>query len=180
MGDVVKQRGIVLWITGLPCSGKTSIAEASYYRLKKEHLYSHVLDGDVLRRGLNVDLNFTENDRRENIRRVGEVSKLFTEAGLITLVAFISPFRNGRDKARNLLKPDQFVEIYLDCPIEICEERDVKGLYKKARAGEIKDFTGVSSPYEPPIKPEIRLQTHKLNIEECVDVICEYLAKVSL
>ena len=170
---------MVLWITGLPCSGKISIAEALHSRLKKENLHSHVLDGDVIRRGLSADLGFTEKDRRENIRRVGEVSKLFAEAGLIVLVAFISPFRTDRDQVRNILKPDQFVEMYLECPIEICEERDVKGMYEKARAGEIKHFTGVSSPYEPPINPEIRLQTHKLSIKECIDFICEYLIRVN-
>jgi adenylylsulfate kinase len=174
----MKQRGIVLWITGLPCSGKTSISDALHSRLKKERLHSHVLDGDVIRKGLGVDLNFTEKDRRENIRRVGEVSKLFAEANLIILIALISPFRNDRDKVRSILKPDQFIEIYLDCPMEVCEKRDVKGMYKKARARKIENFTGISSPYEPPINPEIRLQTHRLSIEESVDVIFEYLTKV--
>lgn len=171
---------MVLWITGLPCSGKTSISKALHSRLKNEGLHSHILDGDVIRKGLSSDLRFTEKDRNENIRRAGEVSKLFADAGLIILVAFISPYRNGRNQVRSILKPDQFVETYLDCPIEICEKRDVKGMYKKARAGEIKDFTGVSSPYEPPINPEIRLQTDKLSIEECVDVIWEYLNKADL
>ena len=176
----MKQKGIVLWITGLPCSGKTSISKALHTRLKKESLNSHILDGDVIRRGLSSDLNFSAEDRRENIRRAGEVSKLFAGAELIVLVAFISPFRKDRDQVRKILKPDQFVEMYLDCPVEVCEKRDVKGMYKKARAGKIKEFTGVSSPYEPPANPEITLQTHKLGIEECVNIICDYLTKEHL
>lgn len=166
---------MALWFTGLPCSGKTSISEALHSRLRKENLHSYVLDGDMIRKGLSADLDFSENGRRENIRRVGEVAKLFVESGLIILVALISPYRNDRSQVRKIFKPDQFVEVYLDCPIGVCERRDVKGMYKKARKGEIRDFTGISSPYEPPINPEIRLQTHKQALEECVDVIYGYL-----
>jgi adenylylsulfate kinase len=171
----VKQKGMALWFTGLPCSGKTSISSALHSRLKNESLHSHVLDGDVVRKGLSIDLDFSENGRRENIRRVGEVSKLFVESGLIILVAFISPYRNDRNKVRKIFKLGQFVEVYLECPLRVCEERDVKGMYKKARKGGIRDFTGISSPYEPPMNPEIYLQTHKQDLEECVDVIYRYI-----
>jgi len=174
-GDAMKQKGIVLWFTGLPCSGKTSISKGLHARLSKDSLRSYVLDGDVIRKGLCADLGFTESDRHENIRRIGEVSRLFADSGQIIIVAFISPFRQDRDRVRNILKSDQFVEVYVDCPMEVCEQRDVKGMYKKALNGEIKNFTGVSSPYEPPLNPEIHLETHKLSLEECVDEVYKYL-----
>ncbi len=171
----MKQKEMVVWFTGLPCSGKTSISRALHSRLREERLNSKILDGDEVRRTLSADLDFTEKGRRENVRRVGEVSKLLAESGMIVLVALVSPYRNDRNQVRKILKPDQFVEVYVDCPIGVCEERDVKGMYKKAKTGEIKGFTGISSPYEAPTNPEIHLQTHKQGLEECLDVVHEYI-----
>ncbi|MGD0260767.1 MAG: adenylyl-sulfate kinase [Verrucomicrobiota bacterium] len=168
--------GRVVWLTGLSCSGKTTIAAELERELFERGKLSYVLDGDNVRHGLCADLAFSPRDRRENIRRIGEVAKLFADAGVICVTAFISPYRADRDAIRHSLPPGQFVEVYLNVPLEVCEQRDSKGLYAKARAGEIRDFTGVSAPYEPPVKPEIELPTAQLTVGECVSSIVTFLA----
>ncbi|MGO8929991.1 MAG: adenylyl-sulfate kinase [Limisphaerales bacterium] len=168
--------GRVVWLTGLSCSGKTTIAAELERQLFMRGKLSYVLDGDNVRHGLCADLGFSPKDRCENIRRIGEVAKLFANAGVICVTAFISPYRADRDAIRRSLPPGQFIEVYLDVPVEVCEQRDSKGLYAKARAGEIRDFTGVSAPYEPPAKPELELPTSQLTVEECVSRIIEFLA----
>lgn len=170
-----QQHSAVLWFTGLSGSGKSTIANAVAERLFKDGFQTYVLDGDNIRHGLNKDLGFTEEDRKENIRRIGEVSKLFVDSGQFVLTAFISPFREDRESVRSLLKEDEFVEVFVDCPINECEARDPKGLYKKARTGEIPHFTGISSPYEAPTQPEIVLETARFSVEECVDRLIHYL-----
>lgn len=171
------QKGVVLWFTGLSGSGKSTIARAVEKRLFEEGHLCYVLDGDNIRFGLNKNLGFSPGDRAENIRRISEVAKLFADAGVITLTAFISPYRADRDKARDLLKPGEFIEIYVDCPLEECEKRDTKGLYKKARAGEIKEFTGISAPYEEPFSPELVLDTAVETLEESVEKVITYLTE---
>ncbi len=168
-------RGCVLWLTGLSGSGKSSIATELERELFNLGRHVYILDGDNIRHGLCTDLGFSHKDRTENIRRIGEVAKLFADAGVICITAFISPYRADRDLARNILPRDRFIEVYVNAPVNVCEERDPKGLYAKARAGEIKNFTGVSSPYEPPVNPEIELQTDKLSIPESITKILEYL-----
>jgi bifunctional enzyme CysN/CysC len=168
--------GRVVWLTGLSCSGKTTIASELERELFALGKLIYVLDGDNVRHGLCADLAFSPKDRRENIRRIGEVAKLFADAGVICVTAFISPYRADRDAIRHSLPPGQFVEVYLNTPLEVCEQRDSKGLYAKARAGEIRDFTGVSAPYEPPANPEIELPTGQLTVEECVARIVAFLA----
>jgi len=166
----------IIWLTGLPSSGKSTIANELEYLLNKEYkAHTYLLDGDNIRHGLNKDLGFSKEDREENIRRIGEVAKLFVDAGLIVITAFISPYKKDRDFARSLVDDGEFVEVYVKCPVEVCEERDPKGLYKKARAGEIKGFTGVDDPYEPPENPEVVVETDKMNVKECVDKIVDYL-----
>jgi len=167
-------RGAVLWFTGLPSSGKSTIAHAAEERLHQMKCHTIVLDGDNIRHGLCGDLGFTESDRAENIRRVGEITKLFVEAGTIVLTAFVSPFRRDRERARGLL-PGDFVEIYCNCPIEVCEQRDPKGHYQRAREGKIKEFTGVSAPYEEPAGSELVLHTAQLSIEESVEKVLTLL-----
>ncbi len=168
-------KSAILWFTGLPSSGKSTIAHKLEEELNKRGIHTYVLDGDNVRRGLNSDLGFSPEDRRENIRRIGEVAKLFVDAGLIVMAAFISPYRESRRFVRNLVEPGEFIEIYVKCPLEVCEARDVKGLYKKARRGEIKDFTGISAPYEEPENPEIVVETDKESVEESVKKILNYL-----
>ncbi len=168
--------GRVVWLTGLSCSGKTTIAAELERQLFERGKLSYVLDGDNVRHGLCADLGFSPKDRGENIRRIGEVAKLFADAGVICVTAFISPYRADRDAIRRSLPTGQFVEVYLNIPIEACEQRDSKGLYAKARAGEIRDFTGVSAPYEAPANPEIELPTGQLTVEECVSRIIDFLA----
>lgn len=163
------QKPCVLWFTGLSGSGKSTVANAVEALLFENGNHSYLLDGDNVRHGLNKDLSFSEQDRVENIRRIGEVTKLFTDSGLIVLSAFISPFKADRQQVRDLLEEGQFVEVFVDTPLEICEQRDPKGLYKKARAGDIKNFTGLDSPYEAPQQPEIHLKTD----EHSVDVLAE-------
>lgn len=172
-----KQKGATLWFTGLSASGKSTIATALEQHLLSLGLHSYRLDGDNIRFGLNKDLGFSEADRNENIRRIGEVSKLFADSCSITLTSFISPYRKERASARKLHEDAKlpFIEIYVDIPVEVAEQRDPKGLYKKARAGEIKEFTGISAPYEAPEKPEIRIESHKLSVEEAVAQITKYL-----
>ncbi len=168
-------RSFVLWFTGLSGSGKSTLAHAVEERLHQMSCRTFVFDGDNVRHGLCSDLGFGEEDRRENIRRIGEMTKLFVEAGVIAMTAFISPFRAERQMVRSLFQPGEFIEIYCDCSLETCEERDVKGLYAKARAGLIPNYTGISSPYEEPQSPEIRIRTDKETLEDSVDAVLNYL-----
>lgn len=167
----------VLWFTGLSGSGKSTVANAAARRLFDLGVSTYVLDGDNVRHGLNKDLGFSDEARKENIRRIGEVSKLFVDGGQLVFTAFISPFREDRDTVRALLEEGEFIEVFVECPIEKCEQRDPKGLYKKARAGEIPEFTGISSPYEAPEKPELVLNTDQYSVEECVEQLVTYLKK---
>ena len=160
-------KGATVWLTGLSGSGKSTIAVDLEKRLAERGVRTYILDGDNIRHGLNKDLGFSPEDRTENIRRIGEVAKLFTEAGMVVVTAFISPYRADRDQVRALL-PKDFVEVHLDCPIAVCEQRDVKGLYQKARAGQIPEFTGVSAPYEEPVNPELTLRTGEQPVGESV------------
>ena len=161
-------RGAIIWFTGLSGAGKSTLAHAVEEHLHQMGCRTFVLDGDNVRHGLCGDLGFSATDRVENIRRVGEVAKLFMEAGVIVLTAFISPFREDRNKVRAMVQPGEFVEIYCQCPVEVCEQRDTKGLYKKARAGEIGQFTGISSPYEAPDRPELVVNTSERSLQDCV------------
>lgn len=161
-------KSVILWFTGLSGAGKSTLAHAVEEALHRRGCRTFVLDGDNVRHGLCSDLGFSAEDRAENIRRVGEMAKLFIEAGMITLAAFISPFRADRERVRSLVPHGDFLEIYCRCPIEVCEQRDVKGLYKRARLGEIKFFTGISTPYEEPANPELIVDTSILTVEECV------------
>lgn len=165
----------VLWFTGLSGSGKSTVANAAAKALFDQGLNPYVLDGDNIRHGLNKDLGFSEEDRTENIRRIGEVSKLFVDSGQIVLTAFISPFIKDRELVRELLEADEFIEVYIKCPVDECEKRDPKGLYEKARKGLIRDFTGIDSPYEEPVNPEIVVETDKYSIEESVEQILQHL-----
>jgi adenylylsulfate kinase len=167
-------KAIVLWFTGLSGSGKSCVAHAVEESLFNRGCRSYVLDGDNIRHGLNKNLGFSPEDRAENIRRIGEVANLFSQAGVIAMTAFISPYREDRDKARALAS-DGFVEIYVKCSVEVCESRDTKGLYKKARAGEVKEFTGISAPYEEPLNPEIVLDTAVETLEESAQKVVDYL-----
>ena len=166
---------LVLWFTGLSGSGKSTLAQHVEEVLFGKGWYTYHLDGDNLRHGLNGDLGFTEADRRENIRRIGEVSRLFVDAGVVVLAAFISPYREDRDRVRSLFGPGDFIEIYLNCPLGTCEERDPKGLYRKARAGELPQFTGIDSPYQEPLCAELTLDTGALDIPESVRRVTAYL-----
>lgn len=168
-------RGVTVWFTGLPVAGKTTVATLAEQLLTARGVHCMVLDGDNVRQGLNRDLGFSPSDRAENIRRIGEVAKLFTQAGLVTLVAFISPYRKDRDAARALQRKGDFIEVYLDSPVEVCEARDPRGLYRKARAGEIAEFTGISAPYEAPLKPELVLYTASETPGESARRVVEYL-----
>lgn len=168
------QKGILIWFTGLSGSGKSTVATMLEKKLHDMGKLTYLLDGDNVRHGLNSDLGFSKEDRIENIRRIAELSKLFVDAGVITITTFISPFIKDREAVRELLK-DDFIEVYIDCPIEVCEKRDPKGIYKKARKGEIKNFTGIDSPYEPPVNPEVTVKTHVDSLEECVSKIIDYL-----
>ncbi len=170
-----KHKSAILWFTGLSGAGKSTIAHAVEEALYQSNCRTFVLDGDNVRHGLCSDLSFTNSDRQENIRRVAELSKLLLEAGLITLTAFISPFIAERNLARNLVPCGDFIEIYCLCDLEICEQRDVKGLYKKARRGEIEHFTGISSPYEAPVKPELQLNTGTSSLQDCIDQVLALL-----
>lgn len=165
----------VLWFTGLSGSGKSTIAAEVERSLISRNVHAYILDGDNIRHGLNSDLGFSDEDRTENIRRIGEVSKLFADAGLVIITAFISPFRTDRDRVRSLMGPGEFYEIFARCPLDICEKRDPKGLYAKARAGEITDFTGIGSAYEEPIDPELILDTAKLSTGQCVKSVVALL-----
>ena len=170
-------KGAVLWFTGLSACGKSTIANAVDYKLHLAGKRSFVLDGDNIRMGLNKNLGFTPEDRTENIRRIGEVAKLFAQAGTIALMAFISPYRGDRDKVREIMGAGEFIEILVDASLETCEQRDPKGLYKKARAGTLPNFTGISAPYEAPEKPELVLDSNSKGIEELADEVIAYLDK---
>jgi len=160
-------KGCTVWLTGLSGSGKSTIAVELEKRLWDRGVRTYILDGDNVRHGLNKNLGFSPADRTENIRRIGEVAKLFTEAGMVAITAFISPYRADRDQVRALM-PADFVEVLVECPLEVCEQRDVKGLYQKARAGQIPEFTGISAPYEPPLTPELTIHTDAQSVEESV------------
>jgi adenylylsulfate kinase len=168
-------RGAVLWFTGLSGSGKSTIGHRVERMLIDRGAFAYVLDGDNVRHGLNSDLGFAPEDRVENIRRIGEVSKLFADAGALVVSAFISPYRKDRDRIRSLVPEGEFVEVFVDTPLEICEARDPKGLYKKARAGEIKNFTGLDAPYEAPENPEVHLETADLSVDEAAAQVIRYL-----
>jgi len=170
-------KGAVLWLTGLSGAGKSTLAHAVEERLHQMRCRTFVFDGDNVRHGLCADLNFSVEDRHENIRRIGEMTKLFVEAGVIALTAFISPFRADRERVRAMVREGDFLEIYCRCSVEECESRDVKGLYKKARTGIIKDFTGISSPYEEPDRPELVLDTGLTTLDDCVDTVTLLLVK---
>ena len=165
----------ILWFTGLSGAGKSTLAHAVEERLHQLGCRTYVLDGDNVRHGLCGDLGFSAADRTENIRRIGEVAKLMIDAGVIALTAFISPFRADRERVRGMVMHGEFIEIYCHCPVEVCETRDVKGLYQRARAGEVKDFTGISSPYEAPLKPELTVDTATQPLDACVTQVLDYL-----
>ena len=169
------QKACILWFTGLSGSGKSTLANALESRLYELGVHTYLLDGDNVRHGLNSDLGFDKNGRAENIRRIGEVAKLFVDSGLIVLSAFISPFTKDRKQVRNMVEEGEFIEIFVDTKFEICEQRDPKGLYKKARKGEIKNFTGIDSPYETPINPEIHLVNDQEDIENSIEKMVGYL-----
>ena len=170
----------VLWFTGLSGAGKSTLAHAVEARLHQLGCRTYVLDGDNVRHGLCGDLGFSVADRTENIRRIGEMAKLMIDAGLFALTAFISPFRADRERVRGMVMHGEFIEIYCRCGVEVCETRDVKGLYKRARSGEVKDFTGISSPYEAPTKPELVVDTATRPLEDCVNQVLDYLRQGSL
>lgn len=176
----VGQKGAVVWLTGLSGSGKSTVAREVEHALVENKINSFVLDGDNIRHGLNKNLGFSPEDRKENIRRIGEVANLFCQANVVTLTAFISPYKADRDLVRELVPPGQFFEIYCDSPLDVCEERDPKGLYKKARAGEIPEFTGISAPYEAPDKAELILKTAEESLEESTRRVLDVLAEAGI
>jgi adenylylsulfate kinase len=169
------QKGATIWLTGLSGSGKSTIAVAAEAEIVRRGRLAYVLDGDNVRHGLNSNLGFSPEDRTENIRRIGEVAKLFTDSGVLCFTSFISPYRADRDTARALMSDDDFIEVFVDADVATCEERDPKGLYKKARAGEIPEFTGISAPYEAPEKPELVVPTGSQSLEESVMTLVDYL-----
>jgi adenylylsulfate kinase len=175
--QLLNQKGCLVWLTGLPSSGKSTIAFTTEHALVARGHLSFVLDGDNIRHGLNKDLGFSAEDREENIRRIGEAGKLFSDAGLVSFTSFISPYRKDRDNVRALFPEGEFFEVHIDTPVELCEERDPKGLYKKARAGEIANFTGVSDPYEVPEKPELVIKTAECTPQEAAVAIMEMLER---
>ncbi|MEK6799590.1 MAG: adenylyl-sulfate kinase [Planctomycetota bacterium] len=175
--SMLEQKGALIWFTGLSASGKSTIAYTVEHALVQRGHLAYVLDGDNIRHGLNKNLGFSAEDRQENIRRIGEVGKLFVDAGLVTMTSFISPYRADRDAARKTIGAGDFFEIFVDTPIGVCEERDPKGLYKKARAGELKGFTGIDDPYEPPTNPELVLDASKLSPQQAAVVVLEMLEK---
>lgn len=175
---LLSQKGVLIWMTGLSGSGKSTVAYTLEHALVQRKHLAYVLDGDNIRHGLNKNLGFSAEDREENIRRIGEVANLFADTGVITITAFISPYRKDRDLNRELLGEGDFIEVYCKAPLDVCETRDPKGLYKKARAGEIKGFTGIDDPYEEPLKPEIVLETDKLSPQEAAVLLIERLEQM--
>lgn len=176
--QLMQQHATLIWFTGLSGSGKSTLAVQLEAQLHARGFKTYLLDGDNIRVGLNKDLSFTEEGRVENIRRIGEVSKLFLDAGVIVLSAFISPFQADRAQVKAIVGDDNFVEVFVDAPLEVCEQRDVKGLYKKARAGEVKNFTGIDSPYEAPDQPDVHIPTHQLSIEDSMDRLMQKLEPI--
>lgn len=172
---LLSQKALLIWFTGLSGSGKSTLANGLEIALNQCGYKTYILDGDSIRAALNSDLTFSKTDRIENIRRIGEVSKLFIDAGLIVLSAFISPFAEDRQRVQEIVGADSYIEVFVDAPLEVCELRDVKGLYKKARSGSIKNFTGIDSPYERPSSPDLHLQTHVLNIEDAVTRLLNFV-----
>lgn len=171
-------RGVCVWFTGLSGSGKSTIANEVEQILFERGIHTYVLDGDNIRHGLNKNLGFSPEDRTENIRRIGEVARLFVDAGIVVATAFISPYRQDRNSVRELMGPGEFVEVYVECDLEVCEQRDPKGLYKKARAGEIPEFTGISAPYEPPLHPELVINTsQETDVRKNAQKVVEFLEK---
>ena len=175
--SLLGQRGATIWLTGLSGSGKSTLAVAAEKKLHDQGRITYILDGDNIRQGLNKNLGFSPEDRTENIRRIGEVAKLFTDAGVLVFTSFISPYRADRDQVRAIMAKGDFVEVYVAASLEVCEGRDVKGLYKKARAGQIPEFTGISAPYEEPADPELVIDTGAQTLDQSVDTLIEYLAK---
>jgi len=173
--ELLAQNSKIIWFTGLSGSGKSTIAGKVEEVLNRRGFLTYLLDGDNVREGLNKDLGFTNKDRSENIRRIGEVSRLFVDAGVIVLAAFISPLKEDRKQVRALVEPGEFLEVFVNCPLEICEQRDPKGLYKKARAGEIADFTGIDAPFEIPDAPEIEIQSDKVSVEQAAEEIVRFV-----
>jgi len=174
---LLAQRGCTIWLTGLSGSGKSTLAVAAEKALHDRGKLTYILDGDNIRHGLNRNLGFSPEDRTENIRRIGEVAKLFTDAGAIVFTSFISPYRADRDQVREIMGEGDFVEVYVAASLDVCEDRDVKGLYKKARAGEIPEFTGISAPYEEPLRPELVIDTGGQTVDQSVAALVEYLEK---
>jgi len=170
-----RHQSILLWFTGLSGSGKSTIANCVEQELHKNSIHTYTLDGDNIRKGLNSDLSFSPKDRSENIRRIAETANLMMDAGLVVLAAFVSPYKNDRDRVRNIIGNDNMVEIYINTSVEECERRDVKGLYKKARKGEIKNMTGISAPYEPPLRPDIQINTEEVTIIDATKQIINFI-----
>ena len=168
-------RALVIWFTGLSGAGKTTLANTLEAALYQASVHTYLLDGDNVRSGLNSDLDFSLEGREENLRRVGELAKLFLDAGVVTLCTFISPYRKNREWIKNRVGAENFVEVFVDCPLETCERRDVKGLYKRARAGEIKDFTGIDAPFEEPEKPDIYLNTSEQALIDCIQILVDHI-----
>lgn len=174
---LLNQKPLLIWFTGLSGSGKSTLAVGLEAVLHARGFKTYLLDGDNIRSGLNKNLSFTDDDRVENIRRIAEVSKLFVDAGLVVLSAFISPFESDRQQVKNVVGHANYMEVFVDTPLEVCEQRDVKGLYKKARAGEVKNFTGIDSPYEPPPAPDITIRTHEVSVDDAVESLVEAVVK---
>lgn len=172
---LLNQKPKVIWFTGLSGSGKSTLATHLEFQLYSQNFKTYLLDGDNVRVGLNKDLDFSDDSRKENIRRIAEVSRLFLDAGMVVLSAFISPFEEDRNQVRTIVGPQNFLEVFVDCPLEICEQRDVKGLYKRARKGEVKNFTGISSPYERPLDPDITVNTHLQSLNESLTLLIDYI-----
>ena len=168
-----KHASFLIWFTGLSGSGKSTIANAVEKHLFSQGICTYVLDGDNIRQGLNKDLSFSADDRTENIRRIAEVANLMIDAGIVVIASFISPYHQNRENVRQIVGTDNYIEVFVNAPVEVCETRDVKGLYKKARAGEIQDFTGISAPYEVPLSPDIEINTDKLNVEQAVKLVLD-------
>lgn len=173
--ELLHQKPKVIWFTGLSGSGKSTLATQLEFQLYARNFKTYLLDGDNIRGGLNKDLDFSDASRKENIRRIGEVSKLFLDAGLVVLSAFISPFEEDRNQVRSIVGHGNFIEVFVDCPLEVCEQRDIKGLYKKARLGDVKNFTGITSPYERPLNPDITIRTHLQSLNESLTLLISYI-----